>query len=310
VANAIGSQACWLLSVIAHYEDGKQYRSPADFYNHQLMPICGLASEDALVRVRCKAIDAGWLHYDPGGKGRAGVYWVTIPSGIELSNCGMINDGNELPADDGEFTPAKSGGKAEGNPRATRGQPTGEAEGKCGTLIPNPKYTKTNPGNPFSSDAPYSDSNSNSFPPTPETGVEGIHVDFDNFKPEPLSELISAWKAVKLSGWDKPIQQTPGRRDKFTNLQRIPHWRNTWREAICIMGMSKKCLGLDKSFKGKICLDTFLKTEEFVCGVIEGNWDGHDASTYTQPKSMAEYMAELAKKRAKLQLDQPATSNT
>ena len=32
-----------------------------------------------LVRAREKSIDAGWLHYAPSGKSRAGIYWVTIP---------------------------------------------------------------------------------------------------------------------------------------------------------------------------------------------------------------------------------------
>ena len=30
-------------------------------------------------RVRDKAVEAGWLHYEPGTKGRAARYWVTIP---------------------------------------------------------------------------------------------------------------------------------------------------------------------------------------------------------------------------------------
>lgn len=78
LANEIGPEACWMLAVIAHTEDAKCYSDPVTFFNGQLMPLVGL-SEDSLDRARRKAIDTGWLHYEPGRKKVAGRYWVQIP---------------------------------------------------------------------------------------------------------------------------------------------------------------------------------------------------------------------------------------
>ena len=96
LANSIGPSACWLLSVIAHTEDARHYRGPVSYFNDQLRPLVGMGSVDALDRVRGKAIDAGWLHYTPGRKGQAGLYWVKIPD--------VWADCDDLPTDEsGEF---------------------------------------------------------------------------------------------------------------------------------------------------------------------------------------------------------------
>lgn len=78
-AQQIGAAAAWLVTTIAHQEDAKRYSGPVTFFNEQLMPILGVASRSSLVRARQKAVEAGWLHYEPGGKGRPGKYWVTTP---------------------------------------------------------------------------------------------------------------------------------------------------------------------------------------------------------------------------------------
>jgi hypothetical protein len=80
VANELGPQAFTLLAVIAATEDARGYTDPVTFYNGQLYPLVGLGSEDALDRVRRKCIEAGWLHYTPGGRRLGpGRYWVDIP---------------------------------------------------------------------------------------------------------------------------------------------------------------------------------------------------------------------------------------
>ena len=79
LANQIGAEACWLLSVIAHTEDAKGYRAPVTFFNEQLAPLVGCQNVKALARIRDKAVKAGWLAYVPGGKSVAGQYWVAIP---------------------------------------------------------------------------------------------------------------------------------------------------------------------------------------------------------------------------------------
>lgn len=80
VAQRIGPEACWLLSVIVHQEDAIHYSRPVDYFNEQLMPLCGFGGRGRLVTARRKAIEAGWLHYEEGGKGKPGTYWVTIPA--------------------------------------------------------------------------------------------------------------------------------------------------------------------------------------------------------------------------------------
>ncbi|MBI1347223.1 hypothetical protein GC163_13160 [bacterium] len=88
-AQEIGPEGCWLLDVIAHQEDAKHYRGPVLFYNSQLMSVCGFASENRLIRIRQRCIDAGWLNYESGGNRKPGLYWVTIPEGMEAADSPM-----------------------------------------------------------------------------------------------------------------------------------------------------------------------------------------------------------------------------
>ena len=91
-AQVIGADGCWMLSVIAHQEDSARYR-PVTFWNGQLQPLCGFGNEKKLVRVRKRAVENGWLHYEPGGKSRAGLYWVTVPEQHANLGDGPIDEG-------------------------------------------------------------------------------------------------------------------------------------------------------------------------------------------------------------------------
>lgn len=79
VANDHGADAAYLLTVIAGTEDAKGYRGPVTYFNEQLMPIIGKNTHHSLIRVRDRAVESGWLHYEPGGKGVPGKYWVVVP---------------------------------------------------------------------------------------------------------------------------------------------------------------------------------------------------------------------------------------
>ena len=83
-AQEIGPEACWLLTIIANLEDAKRYSAPVTFFNEQLSPLCGFGGSKRLVAVRNRAVQAGWLHYERGGKGRPGRYWVTIPKAFQV----------------------------------------------------------------------------------------------------------------------------------------------------------------------------------------------------------------------------------
>ena len=83
MAQVIGPKACWLLTVVVHQEDSKRYTGPVNYWNYQLESVGGFGSRGSLVRAREKAVGAGWLHYEPGGKGKCGKYWVIIPERFE-----------------------------------------------------------------------------------------------------------------------------------------------------------------------------------------------------------------------------------
>lgn len=110
LANDIGPEACWMLTVIAHTEDAGGYRKAVTYFNHQLAPVAGVGSVDALDRIRKKAVASGWLHYEPGKKGVAGRYFVVIPD-----NANGIDD---EPTDESydEFLSAESRKQAGGKP--------------------------------------------------------------------------------------------------------------------------------------------------------------------------------------------------
>src|SRR5690606_34603598 len=84
-AQEIGVDAVWLLTVIASQEDAARYKRAVTFYNDQLRSICGFGTWRRLDNARKRAMESGWLHYEPcdAGKRRAGRYWVSIPSFAE-----------------------------------------------------------------------------------------------------------------------------------------------------------------------------------------------------------------------------------
>ncbi len=97
LANQIGTDACWLLTCVVMTEDAKAYTGAVTFYNEQLLPLAGLHSPDTLDRVRRKAVDAGWLHYERGGKTLAGKYWVVVPAEFEGMDDGATDEGPTPP---------------------------------------------------------------------------------------------------------------------------------------------------------------------------------------------------------------------
>jgi hypothetical protein len=121
VANEIGAEACWLLTVIAHAEDARHYTGAVTFFNSQLLSVVGLGSADALERVRRKAIEGGWLHYEPGAKRTPGRYWVTIPD-----QCAGVEDGPTDEGVDDDVIVVDSTAKSREQPRSKCGSNRGE----------------------------------------------------------------------------------------------------------------------------------------------------------------------------------------
>lgn len=96
-ANELGPEVCWLLTVVAHQEDAKRYKGPVTYYNDQLAPLAGCGGRARLVRARDKAIKAGWLHYEQGGKGIPGKYWVLVPENYADLSDGPCDESDAVP---------------------------------------------------------------------------------------------------------------------------------------------------------------------------------------------------------------------
>lgn len=155
VANCIGSDAAFLLMTVAMTEDAKSYRSPVTFFNEQLMPLIGCKSVDSLVRVRSRAIASGWLHYEAGGKGIPGKYWVTIPNEFAQMDDAPVDENR---AEYGEFTTADLRRQPRDKQVSHRmdaeeslGEVRQEAEDKCGK---NPRRSAEHSSSSFSSSEP------------------------------------------------------------------------------------------------------------------------------------------------------------
>ncbi|WP_417736294.1 hypothetical protein [Rosistilla oblonga] len=131
-AQTIGSEAMLLCCVVACQEDAKRYSDAVTYYNEQLMPLLGFGGRTRLVNARQRAVDGGWLHYEPGGKGSPGRYWVTVPGHLDCLSDGGCDEELPVPKQDG-----KRAGKKVSRPKTGR-QPGANQDGKPAPYQPNP----------------------------------------------------------------------------------------------------------------------------------------------------------------------------
>lgn len=80
----IGAEGVCLLLAVAQVEDSKRYTDAPTFWNEQLVPLACCRNWAALDRARKRCVEAGWLHYEAGGKSKVGRYWVKIPPHLEV----------------------------------------------------------------------------------------------------------------------------------------------------------------------------------------------------------------------------------
>lgn len=130
----VGSVGALLLIAVVQREDSKRYGQAPRFWNRQFTDRLAI-SEDSLARTRKKCIDAGWLHYERGGKSVAGVYWVTLPPHIldaredELAWYEPVTSGDKCPTiPKSGFSPQFSERTTETNQRQTKDKPGTSAE--------------------------------------------------------------------------------------------------------------------------------------------------------------------------------------
>ena len=72
----LGTDSFALLVSIVEQEDALRYAYAPNFFNEQLMRLCGIATEPTFCKARTRAQSAGFLQYFPGAKRRPGVYFV------------------------------------------------------------------------------------------------------------------------------------------------------------------------------------------------------------------------------------------
>lgn len=124
VANEVGPDGIALLLAIASTEDSLKYIKPPNFWNTQLMNMCGFHTEGTLIRARKKLVDSGLVHYEKGSKSKAGIYWVVAsPETAEAS--GNLHHEND-PLLTIEFE-SQSVGNIEVNPKLIRNQSVTQA---------------------------------------------------------------------------------------------------------------------------------------------------------------------------------------
>ena len=106
----------------------------------------------------------------------------------------------------------------------------------------------------------------------PEEVVDAVGM---VIRPEPFSQLIAAWVAAKLPGWNSPdgIRGNGNRRGAFQQRQRDPYWRDRWRAAVDRLGKSKRARGETPSWPQGIRLDGFLKDPAYIDRALEGEFD-------------------------------------
>ncbi len=192
-AQEIGTVAAYLLRVIADQEDALRYTKAISFWDVSLMTLVGCSSQKTLASARKKAVDAGWLHYKPGAKGRAGLYWVLIPPHCVSISDDPINDCQwELHSEcDVENTP-------------NRGRSYVESGVESGTIVRGNGQPFL--PNPIPNPTPNHSTRESALSPdeSPSDDARGIGI------PEELSNLIDAWNhlpdgiAAKVAKPDSP----------------------------------------------------------------------------------------------------------
>lgn len=141
-AQEIGPDGFLVVTAIAHAEDAKRYSGAVTYWNEQLIPILGFGSWGQLDRARKKAVDAGWLHYDHGGKGKVGKYWTTVPAHLlDAPDVSTESDHHVSLSNSGEDSVKETGKKRDPNVREP-GDNRGTS-GEHSTLLLNPTPNPT-----------------------------------------------------------------------------------------------------------------------------------------------------------------------
>jgi hypothetical protein len=265
VATEHGADVFALLTIVATTEDAAHYRRAVVFLNDQLASVCGLSLKQ-LIRVRGRAVAAGWLHYVPGRRGVAPRYWVTIPD--------HAADLDDLPTDEGDDEigrawasdpppdccpiDAQNGptiGHQSGINRAPIGHQSGYQSGNTYIPVPDP------------------DPEEYSAPPTgcPADGLT------ESDPPPSVRVFVDAWNAAGLiprsalsdlrARWQKAWREFAGFRDR-------------WRQAVEHAGKQARCR---PGGEFPLSPEFLLGKESAVERVLAGEFDDRAAPARSPP---------------------------
>jgi hypothetical protein len=285
VANEIGPDACWMLTVIVHQEDARRYRGPVTFYSEQLMPLCGFNSRGRLIRARQRAVEAGWLVYEQGSRGKPAKYFVAIP--------GEFSGVDDTPVDESVETENEPTicSKLEQNPDRMRAQSVQnghDAPALRSNLEQNASAIRTESEQNPDRIRAQSGALSTLYPnPTPNPVPEGEDTTRNASAPSPdLSAVVDAWNSL-----GPPFPSVRGLSEKRRRALRSrladPDWRSSWRDALARLPTSRFLRGEnDRGWRANI--DWFLRPDS-VTKILEGQYDDPVRGSPTRRTAAATY---------------------
>jgi len=242
-AQEIGPEACWLVTVIAHTEDAKRYRGPVTFYNEQLMPIAGFGGRARLVRARQKAMEAGWLHYEEGGKRRPGRYWILIPPNVA-----------DLP--DGPIDESTEGSSCSDSEQQTEGDDTSRSKTE--------RQPDANRNGNRTANAPLS-----SLSPDPSPNPEKRVSARADSPPDREAEFIELWNKTPGGCRIRGDKLSGNRKSHFQTRLRDPGWFPSFLEALDKFPL--KCtVGVEDPWRPDA---DFILRPDSVTKIVEGKYD-------------------------------------
>lgn len=256
-AAEMGRDAFAIVAVVLHTEDAARYRGPVTFWNSQLMETLGFAKWDSFNKARQKAIDAGWLMYEPVGKRRAGRYFVTVPA-----HCQGIPD---TPLEDdyaGDITPGSipdNGDNSGCNGRDKQGVNEGiKRESKRGQSGGKGGYPSTLP-------LPLD--------PAPVTETASAVSSSDDDRDE--GGLNAGWV---LDTWNEAAAKCPElKQARAMTRDRAAKARVRLRQAgwteIFLDALERLPVPNDDRFRWQPDLDWMLANETNVLKIVEGKYD-------------------------------------
>jgi hypothetical protein len=143
-AQEIGPIGTLLVTFVALQEDACRYKKPVTFYDGQLMPILGVTSQATITAARRKAVEAGWLVYLRGWKGKASTYWVAVPSVANgLEDAPIAEDADPSFDQDSVQKMNRNAIESRSNQDRNAIESRSKVDGYLPNPIPNPKETHT-----------------------------------------------------------------------------------------------------------------------------------------------------------------------